>query len=432
MRRLALLTLTSLALMIAACGGGGGSGSLSPGSGGSGGGGGGGGGGQVIASPGPNVVTLVVDGGPAGLTSSVAVNTPYITITLCAPGTTNCQTIDHIEVDTGSYGLRIISSVINPSLLAAMPVEAAGGGSIAECTIFGDGYSWGSMRTADLQISSEKASGLPVQVIGDPNFANVPSACSSAGGTPENTVDQFGANGILGVGPFAQDCGTTCASGNTTPQFYYNCPTGGGTCTATAVALNQQATNPVSLFTTDNNGVILELPTLADAGALSVTNGALVFGIDTQSNNMSSGTTVLTTDTQVGYIKTVYKGKTYASSYIDSGSNLLYFNDSTLTTCTVGSGTNNTFFCPATETTLSATNEGANNAQSNVTFKVANAKTQFTVNPSFTAFNNIAAPALSGQSDTFDFGLPFYYGRNVFTAIEGKNTSGGMGPYFAY
>jgi hypothetical protein len=157
-----------------------------------------------------------------------------------------------------------------------------------------------------------------------------------------------------------------------------------------------------------------------------------VFGIDTQSNNGSSGTTVLTTDKQVGYISTVYKGKTYASSYIDSGSNLFYFNDSTLTTCPIGSGTNNTFFCPATETTLSATNEGANNAQSNVTFKVANAKTQFNANPSFTAFNNVAAPAFSGQSDTFDFGLPFYYGRNVFTAIEGKNTSGGMGPYFAY
>jgi len=417
--------------MITACGGGGSS-NLNPGGGGGGGGGGWAGGGQVIASPGPNVVTLVVDQGPSGLTSSLAVNTPYITITLCAPGTSNCQTIDHIEVDTGSYGLRIISSVINPTLLSAMPVEAAGGGSIAECTIFGDGYSWGPMRTADLQISSEKAFNLPVQVIGDPNFTNIPNACSSAGGTQEDTVDQFGAKGILGVGPFAQDCGAACANGTTTPEFYYNCPTGGGACTATAVALNQQATNPITLFTTDNNGVIVELPSVADAGALSVTNGALVFGIDTQGNNGSSGTTVLTTDAQLGYIKTVYKGTTYASSYIDSGSNLFYFNDSTLTTCSIGSGTNNTFFCPATETTLSATNEGANNAQSNVTFKVANAQTQFNTNQSFTAFSNVAAPAFAGQKDTFDFGLPFYYGRNVFTAIEGKNTSGGMGPYFAY
>src|SRR5581483_6640505 len=160
------------------------------------------------------------------------------------------------------------------------------------------------------------------------------------------------------------------------------------------------------------------LPAVADAGAMMAT-GALVFGIDTQSNNMSSGTTVLTTDLN-GYISTTYKGTTYTNSYIDSGSNLFYFNDSTITTCPIGSGTNNTFFCPASELTLSATNTGASNAQSSVTFKVANAKTQFT-NTSFTAFSNIAAPALAGQNKTFDFGLPFFYGRNVFTAIEGKN-----------
>jgi hypothetical protein len=28
--------------------------------------------------------------------------------------------------------------------------------------------------------------------------------------------------------------------------------------------------------------------------------------------------------------------------------------------------------------------------------------------------------------------LPFFFGRNVFTAIEGRNTSGGMGPFVAY
>ena len=72
---------------------------------------------------------------------------------------------------------------------------------------------------------------------------------------------------------------------------------------------------------------------------------------------------------------------------------------------------------------------GANNTQSNVTFKVANAKTQFNSNPSFTAFDNVAAPN-SDQSQTFDFGLPFFYGRIVYTAIEGKNTSGRHGPVF--
>jgi hypothetical protein len=32
----------------------------------------------------------------------------------------------------------------------------------------------------------------------------------------------------------------------------------------------------------------------------------------------------------------------------------------------------------------------------------------------------------------FDWGLPFYFGRAIFTAIEGKPTAGGPGPYFAF
>jgi len=33
---------------------------------------------------------------------------------------------------------------------------------------------------------------------------------------------------------------------------------------------------------------------------------------------------------------------------------------------------------------------------------------------------------------TFDWGLPFFYGLNVYTAIEGQNTPAGTGPYVAY
>jgi Protein of unknown function (DUF3443) len=417
-RKILLLALIPL-FFLAACGGGG-SGSLSGGSG-----GGSGGSGGSIAGAGPNVVTMVVGPGPTGTQGTF--NTPFITITVCAPGsTTNCQTIDHIEVDTGSYGLRIISSVMNSTLLAALPTETTPGFStpIVECTMFGDGYSWGSMRTADLQISSETAAGVPMQVIGDPAFTNIPSACSSTG-PEENTVAQFGANGILGVGPFAQDCGDACA-GSTAPGFYYSCPTNGGACSPTQVPTNLQATNPVVLFAADNNGVILELPSIADAGALTTT-GAMVFGIGTQGNNSLGSATVLTTDTSYGFISTTYKNTSYPDSFIDSGSNLYYFNDSTLTTCSISS---QSFFCPSSEQTLSATNVSASSVQSNVTFMVGNANSVFNANPTFVSFDNVGAP--NADPKGIDFGLPFFFGRFVYTAIEGKNTAGGMGPYFAY
>src|SRR5690349_20713701 len=207
--------LSSL-LLLASCGGGSG---YSPG-------GGGGGGGGGIAGPGPNVTTLTVEVGPAG---PAFVNLPFITITVCAPSTANCQTIDHIEVDTGSTGLRIIASVLNPALLSALPHQLVGATTtpVAECAQFADGYSWGPVVSADLTISSEKASGIPVQVIGDPAFTQIPLDCSSPVPNEEDTVATFGANGIIGVGVFAQDCGPACTT-SVIAGTYYGCPTNGG------------------------------------------------------------------------------------------------------------------------------------------------------------------------------------------------------------
>lgn len=411
-----LPALTSLTLVVG-CGGGSGNGAFSSSSSSS---------SSSIASSASNVVAMTVDAGPA---SSPNFNIPYVSVTICAPGsTTNCQTIDDIQVDTGSYGLRVISSVLNSSLLSGLTtVSASTGSPLVECTQFADGYSWGSVRTADVQIASEKASGIPIQVIGDSAYPNVPTECQTATvNNPENTVDTFGANGILGVGPFVQDCGTGCVD-STSYHFYFSCTAGSsGSCSDVQVTLAEEVANPVAEFTTDNNGVILQLPTIADAGAASAT-GALVFGIGTESNNaLSSSAKVLTTDGS-GYITVTFNGTAYTKSYIDSGSNLLYFTDGSLTTCTLS---NESFFCPATEQTLSATSQGQNGVTSTVSFLVANAQTQ--LNTTNTAFDNVAAPASAGNSSSFDFGVPFFYGRSIYTAIDGMAAGGTDGPYFAY
>ncbi|MGH8323408.1 MAG: DUF3443 family protein, partial [Steroidobacteraceae bacterium] len=332
---------------------------------------------------------------------------------------------------TGSDGLRIMSSVMSSTLLAALPPETTTGFGvpIVECTVFGDGFSWGSVRTADVHISSEAAAGIPIQVIGDPDFTNIPAACSNTGAS-EDTVATFGANGILGVGPFVQDC-PDCTD-STQLGVYYSCPTGGGVCSPTQVLSKQIVSNPVASFTTDNNGVIVELPSVPDAGSPTVT-GALVFGIGTQGNNGLGSATVLTTDS-MGDITVTYKGVAYPGGFLDSGSNLDYLVDGSITTCVLGSNSDPnsaTFFCPSSELRLSAQNEGVNGVESSVSFNIANANTQFNNNPSFTAFNNVAAPN-TFDTQGFDFGLPFFYGHNVFTAIQGMNTSGGLGPYFAY
>ena len=114
MRKLIFLGLAQVLFLLGGCGGGGsGSVATSNNSGGSGSGSGG--------QPG-NVVAITVDSGPDPAAGFDA-DTPFITVTVCAPGTINFQTIYHVELDTGAYGLRIITSVLNCSLGPALQPE---------------------------------------------------------------------------------------------------------------------------------------------------------------------------------------------------------------------------------------------------------------------------------------------------------------------
>ena len=63
-------------------------------------------------------------------------------------------------------------------------------------------------------------------------------------------------------------------------------------------------------------------------------------------------------------------------------------------------------------------------------FSVANAVTLMASNPGFAAFGNLGAPQFIANS--FDWGLPFFYGRKVYTAIDGASTPAGPGPYVAF
>jgi hypothetical protein len=371
------------------------------------------------SSAGDNVAALVVDDGPTG-TSSVDV--PFVSVTICIPGTSTCQTIDHITVDTGSSGLRIISSVLSSNMVLPQ-ATATTGSSLAECFQFDDGYTWGSVRTADVKVAGEVAVKIPFQLMGDTAFSTVPSDCSSSG-SAEDTVVDFGAKGIIGINQIVPDCGDYCAGQDPVQTgSYYSCT--GSTCTAVAVATADQVANPIAFFEKDNNGAVMQFPMVPAMGAKTV-SGSLIFGIGTAPNNALGSASVLTVD-QDGNFTTIFNNQTFTTSFIDSGTNALSFDDAAIPQCTsVEAGG---FSCPASILSLMAQNKGQNGVTSTVSFSVANTDALFG-NASYTVFDDLAEPGI--DSNSFDWGFPFFLGRSVYVAVDGAATPGGKGPYFAY
>jgi hypothetical protein len=151
----------------------------------------------------------------------------------------------------------------------------------------------------------------------------------------------------------------------------------------------------------------------------------MTFGIGTQTNNgLGSNTKIISVDPSSGYFTTVLSGSTvFAHSLIDTGSNGLFFG-AALPIC------NNTaqgFYCPATAQGFSATLDGASGI---INFQIANAVTQFTNSPGFTAFSNLGG--MNSDSSGFNWGLPFFYGRTVYMAFAGTTSTAGAGPFIAF
>ena len=391
-----------------------------------------------------NTLAVVVDSGPAAATG--AFNTPYVTVKVCAPGSvTQCASIDHVLLDSGSWGLRLVRSVLTASAVTLTPETDAQGQTIEECANFGGGQTWGPVATADVTLAGEVAAKLPIQIMDDTLAgAPIPSTCGS-GGSVQNGVGYWLANGILGVGVFAQDCGTACVSASTPQPIYYGCSTA-GTCTPENVALTLQVTNPVSQFAADNNGVIIDLPALANANGDASVTGQIIFGIGTQSDNPlpATGLTSLGTDSE-GHFATVYNGApTSLPALIDSGSDSYLFDnagDANMVVCVADPTANPPqtakwvgFYCPTVQPeSVFAINSNATGTKAltpggsdTVNFAVDNPNTFVST---ASAFINLAG---GSSSTVFNWGMPFFYGRKIYVGLEAKSAGSLTGPFFAY
>ena len=235
---------------------------------------------------GQNIVPIAVNGGPLVPLTTAATNGAFVSVNMCVPGTSTCQTIDDVLVDTGSFGLRILASQVTISPHSADRCKRR---QLNDCAQFLDNsFSLGNSCPADVKMAGEVASATSVQfmVIANPaGTYSIPTSCSTpARHGHERRYPEccLGANGILGVGPEPFDCGEACdpVTVNTDGRppvrlLLYAAPLMDATPMSVSCGAvcgdrhgESQVTNPVFNFTGDNNGVIIELPAVTDTAAI--------------------------------------------------------------------------------------------------------------------------------------------------------------------
>ncbi|QKE41886.1 MAG: DUF3443 family protein [Ferrovum myxofaciens] len=415
--------IPGLFLALTACGGGGG---------------GGGGGGTMTTAQTCNALTVPATSIPTPFTASPSttanqvpvtveqyaavnyptMNLPYVTVQVCHGS--QCVTIDHVIVDTGSYGLRVRADFPGISNLN-LPAVTNGTAPVMECAQFLGGYMWGGVYQATVKVGGEATiNPIPIQLVGGQNSFTPPSSCSSSGSNIGN-LSGIGGNGLLGVGVFLHDLSP-----------YYACTTNANTGSGN-LALTSIVSNPVVAFSSDNNGTILTLPTIASTGQTTA-SGTLTFGINTQANNsLTSGYSVVpvpASGPNIGNFTASLSGQsgTYPASFFDSGSNLYFipltgiptnssgnYNPQSLQTIT---GTATSFVTPSNTAPLS--------------FGLLDITNY--LNGGNVAFNDSGSDngATAGSAD---FGLPYFYGHSIINGLNGAQATQGStsftGPFYA-
>ena len=347
-------------------------------------------------------------------------NIPTVSVTLCLPGTATCQTVDNILLDTGSVGLRISHSVLTLNL----PPVTDNGSNVDECYQFSSGSVFGPVVSADVVLGGEPA--VPVDVQISNASLTPPSSC-----TQVSSVTSGGVNGILGVGyPFTQyDLG-----------IYYLCSSSGcpnqPSCSNTQGSNGSfpcQVANPVFSFPTDNNGILLSLPSVPSSGAPPPVYGTLTFGLNTQSDNSLSGLTVYeisdnnSCGSSYSYLEASFTGGSSGScAFLDSGSNGLFFGTGNFTSGSVTFTVCNIYwYCTSSPLApISLTLTGGNGTTGSFGLSVINESS--IQNSSNIAWNDLAGPY--GSKGTFDAGLPFFFGRSVAVGYQ----TGSQNPFWAF
>lgn len=364
----------------------------------------------------PNQTSLMVGCGAMGHGS----NTPFISVTICSPGTQICQTIDHIILDTGSIGLKINQSVLNNQLKLPPVLQQITESHISTCAMYGSGYMFGSNNFADISIAKLTAPNMPIEIINDTNQSLAPITCrNAANGKFSDLMTTYGANGIIGINPMIIE--------NNMQLFTYAC--NGNNCneiinaTGLPISLN---INPIASFPEYNNGLSISLPEVPDNSNTNI-YGTLTFGLNTTKNNI-----VPIETKHVQGNPNDYLGSFIESSYghqvnaiFDSGTNVNAF-DSTIQQCS------NHSYCPSSPIAWQSTIYSYNNLNESATIFQMIAS-PYTTNGIASIAPTWGAYFSAGADNAMIYGMPFFYGKTVYIGFNGTIISNmGIGPSWGF
>jgi hypothetical protein len=369
---------------------------------------------SAIPTPAPgdsNFVRILVTpnrGGVCGYN-----NAPCVTVNICSStNESQCDTINNVLLDTGSYGLRIFASLLpnnnSGESLAPILIDDS---AIAECVTYGDGtQNWGPIKLANVSLNNNQTTtAIPIQILDSTAFVTGENiVCPNATKTP--TPATFGLNGIIGVGPFPND---------KTVGNYYKC---NNTSCSTLVTIpnSNYVTNPITKFADGyNNGVTLTFGAIPTDGAINA-DGYAIFGVGSKQNNSPQKNVAILPIESGQFIPINIETKINSVSYnsfLDTGSNYLYFGESTILNLPQCGSPINAFLCPSGLTNFSAIMFANNQESATINFAIENSQNLFNAN-SNTAFATIGAiiPNIG-----IDWGLPFFFGRTVYSVFANES-----------
>lgn len=336
-------------------------------------------------------------------------NAPCVTIKVCQPGSTSvCDTVNNVLVDTGSYGLRVFKSLL-PNTANLLTPMMQSGESIAECVSYADGTgNWGPVESATVVLNGNNTTtAIPIQVL-DASFPGMSTFCAGAVTNPTD----FQLNGIIGIGSLKTD--------EMTSARYYKCNTNGNC--AITFSPPEFVPNPISKLGAGlNNGATLVFSPLPQNGTKNA-DGYVIFGVASESSNTpESSVQILQIENGSIYplnIITNFQSVNY-DSFLDTGSNFLYFSNAILPNCT-----NSAYFCPSGFVTENAIMSG-NNGQggtSNIAFNFVIGNADALLHNNNTAFSNVGANVNLGNN-IIDWGMPFYYGKTIYNVFAGESVT---------